>query len=261
MNLKIRKYGKTDYKDLVELWSRVFGDGEDFVVNFLDNIADGETSRVAEIDGVVVAAAYVVAGISVLGEDYPYIYAVSTLPEFRGRGLGRALSVACARSAPNSALHPAETSLFDWYADMGFVPVCKVREAKLAIDSDIEFEVSKVSADEYFTAREAMLKDTRSAQFSKNLLEWQSGFGVEYYTFDGGCMSGYCDGDCAIVQELLAKANAKLALSALGTIYNVKDIQVRTPALPEFEGFGDAIEFVSAFGTDAKLDYWGFAID
>ena len=113
--MAVRPVRALERQGLLSLWETVFGDGGGFVNSFLDGTGVEIGGFAAVENGVTAAAAYTVGGISVGGVPYPYIYAVSTLPEFRGHGLGAEVSEACAAEAESRggvpALHPVNSNV------------------------------------------------------------------------------------------------------------------------------------------------------
>lgn len=263
--IKIRKFSLEDYSELCHLWQTVFGDDTAFVGDFLTSILLPERAFVADDNGHIVAAAFIIDGISVGDIAYPYIYAVSTLPEYRGGSLGSILSIACgdviAATGDVPALHPAEPSLFSWYSKIDYAPICSVREAEFTALADDSFDIQKISAGNYGAIREKMLNGTKSASFSDKLLEWQISLGMEYFCYDGGCMAAYCYDGKVVIPELLSKQSSNDAISALCARYGTALCYVRTPALDSFEGFGETVDFISAYGKNEQIDYWGFVFD
>ena len=77
---------KGDENALKALWREVFGDTDEYIDAFFQNVYQPGMASVIEEDGTVVAAAYAVPFGAVR-----YIFAVATRPEYRGRGYGRAV--------------------------------------------------------------------------------------------------------------------------------------------------------------------------
>lgn len=263
----LRQFCPDDFSGIFSLWSSVFGDGEDFVRPFLENIVVPGRGFVAIEDETVAAAAFIVDGIHVSAVKHPYIYAVSTLPEFRGRGFGKAVSLACAQLISKGdgvpCLHPAEPSLFDWYAEMGFHPAVSIREGTVTLSSAPSESVplTKIAHAEYGALRRSMLSGVAFADFSDKLLRWQASLGISYYAFDGGCFAAHSDGEKMIVPELLANNNALSALQTLCSENKIYSCTVRTPALSRFDGFGPQQKFVSVASQNTNIGYWGFVFD
>ena len=77
---------KGDENALKALWREVFGDTDEYIDAFFQNVYQPGMASVIEEDGTVVAAAYAVPFGAVR-----YIFAVATRPKYRGRGYGRAV--------------------------------------------------------------------------------------------------------------------------------------------------------------------------
>ena len=93
----IREYRGGDIPEMSALWQAVFGDSEALVNSFLELLPDMGTAAVAEVNGSIVGAAYAVTGMELVSADGKartcgYIYAVAVAPEYRGSGIGRALT-------------------------------------------------------------------------------------------------------------------------------------------------------------------------
>ena len=101
---------KGDENALKALWREVFGDTDEYIDAFFQNVYQPGMASVIEDDGTVVAAAYAVPFGAVR-----YIFAVATRPEYRGRGYGRAVVFAAAGGEP-AYLCPASATLRCWYA-------------------------------------------------------------------------------------------------------------------------------------------------
>ena len=93
---------KGDENALKALWREVFGDTDEYIDAFFQNVYQPGMASVIEEDGTVVAAAYAVPFGAVR-----YIFAVATKPEYRGRGYGRAVVFAAAGGEPMLPTDPA----------------------------------------------------------------------------------------------------------------------------------------------------------
>ncbi len=163
-----------DENALRSLWRAVFGDPEAFIDAFFREVYFPGMASVAEDDGRIVSAAY-----RVPFGPYAYIYAVGTLPAFRGRGLGRAVTLAAADGAP-AYLLPADPGLRTWYErSMG------ARPAGLLYPAELPSERSLISAEEYASRREELLAGVPHAVYSPGLLRLFSLDGAFYAGSDG----------------------------------------------------------------------------
>jgi len=260
--MKIRKFEGRDREQLLHLWHTVFGDNYLFVGDFLDNVILPGRGFVADVEGSIAAAAYIIDGITVDGEPHPYIYAVSTLPEYRGHGCGEAVSRACAEliesEGGKASLHPAEESLFNWYGKMGFKSAFGVYEGNVETSAE-PIALTIISPSEYAERRKALLNGHRFADFDPRLLEWwETNWSGSFFSFNGGCMAVLRFNDLdLIIPELISTKNALGAIAALDT----DNAYVRTPALDGFEHFGIKKDFVSVYNCGEESGYWGFAFD
>lgn len=261
-----RQIRSSDREQLIALWQSVFGDSVDFIEDFLDNVMLPSRGFVAEVDGKIGSAAYIIDGISVSARPFPYIYAVSTLPEHRGLGMGEAVSLACARQIESeggtAALHPAEDSLFNWYGKMGFAPSFSACESIIDISSETPIALKQLTPVEYALERRRMLSGNIFADFEPRLLTWlQKMSGGKFYNFDGGCAFAYSFSGTLNVAELLSTHNGRAAMATMSKNADSTRVFVRTPALDSLEQIGEICDFVATAHSDINSAYWGFAFD
>ena len=115
---------KGDENALKALWREVFGDTDEYIDAFFQNVYQPGMASVIEEDGTVVAAAYAVPFGAVR-----YIFAVATRPEYRGRGYGRAVVYHCAGWLREKNLIPlvaCEAHRESFYAGLGFRKISEV---------------------------------------------------------------------------------------------------------------------------------------
>lgn len=172
---ELRHARPEDEAALRALWEAVFGPEKDFIELFFRTAFVPEDTAAAEVDGEIASAAY---GIDCgCGR---YIYAVGTLPGYRGQGLGRAVTLLAAGEQP-AYLYPADEGLRDWYirrmgaVPMGFRPV--FTEAG---------ELTPISPEEYLTRREALLAGMPHAVYPNRIFELFSRYGAFYSDSAGG---------------------------------------------------------------------------
>ena len=114
-----------------ELWQLCFHDDERFVNLLFDNLYRDENTVCFEKGGEVTTALQMLPYRMSFGEtslDVSYISGAATRPEYRNRGLmGRLLKesfeIMRSRNIPLSALIPAESWLYDYYASKGYASV------------------------------------------------------------------------------------------------------------------------------------------
>ena len=124
MIYNIREYTREDTSAMRSLWSDAFDDPSELIDFFFELLPSMGTGFVAELDGEIFGAAYVLDAFLHLpgGETkkLAYIYAVSVDESAQGRGIGAELTRACMRNAWDYSADicctlPAEDSLYDWY--------------------------------------------------------------------------------------------------------------------------------------------------
>ncbi|MDD4516453.1 GNAT family N-acetyltransferase [Massilibacteroides sp.] len=111
-----------------ELWRVCFGDTEEFIRLFFDNVYQNDSTLVIEKQGRIVAALQLLPYTMLLEDkEVPisYICGVSTLPAERGKGMMRQLMGMAdnelkRRNIPLATLIPAEPWLFDIYRKYGY---------------------------------------------------------------------------------------------------------------------------------------------
>ena len=93
----LRESAPQDTEQLRQLWCRVFGDPPELVDAFLSLLPGMGCGCVAEREGRILGAAYLIDGFTLLqpGEAplrCGYLYAVAVHPDARGHGIGAAVS-------------------------------------------------------------------------------------------------------------------------------------------------------------------------
>lgn len=132
---------KNEYREsLSDLWNKVFGDDYSFIKLIFNNRYDNSILCFAEIeDGKTVSAFYLIENeLSFNGEAFSgyYLYAAATLPEYRGRGLMSSLirqaqDYCCKNNKDYISLVPSQTSLYNYYASLGF---CEAMYRYISVD-------------------------------------------------------------------------------------------------------------------------------
>lgn len=203
---KLRLAERGDIPALRALWQLVFGDTDEFLDVFFELLFPDCRTAVIEEDGRIVAAAYAIAL-----ENIRYIYAVATHPDFRGKGYGEAVTCAAAGGEP-ACLYPASEGLRGWYERrMGAVsvPMAPCRTAR---------PLDEISAEEYGSARERLLKDIPHAVYTPAFLCFFARFGRFYKTAEGVCA---VDGEGNIKEALpgMETAPFHMGLNAAPLMY------------------------------------------
>lgn len=135
-----------DMRGIQEVWRICFGDEETFVHSFLARYYFKDNAFVHYEEGRVVSMAFCVPCVTELGPT-AYLYAIATLPEYRGRGYAASLvrqALASARQCGYTAamLIPADSGLKDFYLRLGFkdvdIPVSFADELDLGTGEPIK---------------------------------------------------------------------------------------------------------------------------
>ena len=115
---------KTDGEAIQEIWQTCFGDEEEYIEFYLGHRMTKENMLVIYADGRPVSmASFLPVEYLCEGEylDARYVYAVATLPEYRGRGFAsKILNFAKEKYGEPLILSPADESLMQYYEKLGF---------------------------------------------------------------------------------------------------------------------------------------------
>ena len=145
---------------LRKLWKTVFGDSDEFLDLFFSLVYTPGMAWVICEEEEIVSAAYAIPL-----ENAVYIYAVATNPKCRGKGYGKAVTLAAAQGKP-AYLYPAELSLRGWYArEMGAVTVSHRPAFPQAVNAP------QITAEEYSRRREELLAGIPHAVYPTGLLK------------------------------------------------------------------------------------------
>lgn len=181
--------------ELKSLWKTVFGDTDDYIERFFDTFYSPELCAVCKCGGKTAAAAYLMPVgdfVSAIGErvSCAHIYAVGVLPEYRGIGLGKAVTEKCARLGEKNGfgavvLHPAEEGLFRFYEALGFYSAFSCGE-RTAIGAGERF---LINPEEYRALREEYLEGIPHIDLNMRALRYFEGQGGEFYRGENFCLA------------------------------------------------------------------------
>lgn len=177
----------TDEEAIRDIWKQSFGDEDDYISFYLEHRMTEENMLIIKQEGKAVSMAsflpvqYLHEGTYI---DSCYVYAVATLPEYRGRGFAaRIMEFAEELYEQPLLLAPADESLISYYEKLGFqrafphtrqqftsgVQALEVREKSA-------FSMEEVTAEEYTRirdykcAREGYVRwDEQSVQYAMEL--------------------------------------------------------------------------------------------
>ena len=241
----IREYRGGDIPEMSALWQAVFGDSEGLVNSFLQLLPDMGTAAVAEVNGKIAGAAYAVTGMELVSasgkvQTCGYIYAVAVAPEFRGSGIGRALTersaeLARARGAEVICTLPAEESLYAWYKTI-LGTECALHRQRFETEAAAVAPVQSLSSAEYGQQREALLKGHCYMRPAHTTLEFQRRFceelGGGLYACGGGICAAYIEDGASVIKELIAPCGTDAAAiaAAIGAALGTKRAVYYLPA-------------------------------
>jgi len=238
-----------DRPKLKEVWKASFGDSDRLIDDFLDHFG-ADCGIVGECGGDIVCAAYILPESGLVLNDNrryscSYLYAIAVLPDYRGNGLGKDLTLAavdCSRRLGNefTVLKPSDEGLFDFYSSLGF--------AEFSYANELEFTPSQIKAPEknlkilpilpkeYGRIREKYLSGRTYIALSDRAIAYQSKLGTLYCLRHEG--AEYCaaveKGNGALfIKELLVPEH--LIMSALSSISVETPASIYRAAVPVFE--------------------------
>ena len=204
-----------DYPVLCQLWQDVFGDSQEFALTALKNFIGPEGIYVAADENGPVAQLGA-APVTLQGRRGAYFYALATRPDCRGRGLMHGLiEYACQQLLLSghsfACLIPAGPSLFDFYAEQGFVKAFPLREFTVPIRHNLwaQAEFDTVTAKALLQLREQFVPNSLTfdlQRISELLRDLYTG-GVTTVTTPEGYGLYFVKGETLRFIELFAKSD------------------------------------------------------
>jgi len=241
----VREYRAADIPALSFLWRDVFGDPLAFTAEFYALLPGMGSAMVAEKDGRLVGAAHVLDGFSLAGRRKKslrvgYLYAVMVAEEYRGLGIGKALTLEAAalakrRDAAIVCTLPADAPLYGWYHGLLSFE-CVLHRKKYEVGCQALLQVTELSAAEYMQRREQLLTGKTWLRPTLTTMEFQRRFCA---FFGGGlyaCGSGICaavmDGDVCLIKELITPVPEECVpiAASVGKLLNAKKTVYYLPA-------------------------------
>ena len=244
---------------LQALWARVFGDGAEVTDSFFRRFPPKQHTRVIETEGEIAAmASWIPVTLSDLSGAY--VYTVATAPEHRRRGLARTLTgeleqALSARDLVFAALCPAERSLYDFYAALGYETAFFCDQFEAAPEGE-GLTLSQLSSAQYRKEREALLP-APGCLWDEAALSYLADTGTRFYGFPGGCVAVNTLPDGSLrVPELLC-ADAQKTAPDLCRSLNAPRAEVFAPGIDRPRGM---LKWFT-FGQKIPRAYLGFALD
>ena len=274
----IRSWRPEDRPQLKALWQTAFGDSDEYIDGFFGAFLRDDACVVAEADGAVVSAMYVIPGIRLFPYrknvlTAGYTYALATLPAYRGRGIGRAVYRAACETAQKTAdaacVLPAEPSLYPFYEAGGAAPFSAVREARITraeLDGAATRMAVRAPAGQYAGMREWFLSELPHAVFPEELYDLMEESGTEFFMMEGGVAAAETENGVCRIPELLAPDIDPLtAVASIARWCPAQEYIVRTPLF--LDGVGERRSFVLASLKQPPAYplpddfWWGFGLD
>ena len=221
-----------DEKSLKAIWKSVFQETDGAIDFFFEQYFGPGTATLISIDEKPISMAHMmpIGGLDLAnGEKIScsYIYAVATLPEYRGLGFGEnvtkaALEVCQQAGYPVNVICPAEDSLFEYYKErIGYREGFFTEEMAIVAEElpiiQSKWGIDVISPQEYHMLREQFLAgrihivfDDRAMKYQKHLCKESGGemyaihFGGEYCACAAAEKND--DGD-VLIKELLFEEN------------------------------------------------------
>ena len=244
---KLRISRDGDEASLKRLWKIAFGDDDSYIEAFFNNCYRPGSAIVAEIGTAAASAIYVLdAGSLNTPEPLPcsYSYALATLPEYSGLGLGEKVTrAAIAHSFQMgykcNIICPADESLFPYYEKMGYKRFFKVRSSvfsKSTTSAKIG-SIAEITGEEYGKIRKGLLPPLSVFQ-PPAFLEHQSalctlskGALVRLNLGEPGCaaVERSENGKLFVKELLIPEPFLTDAMTLICDYFSAKTLLVRTP--------------------------------
>lgn len=128
-----------NFDDIYKLWGEAFGDSREDVEYFVQNIQDAKC--LAYYDGESIASMLYIIKCTLKGEDFNYVYAVSTLKEYRSKGYATKLLGFAKSEYQRLCLIPANEQLIAFYKKCGYDKISDI--------NDIKFNQPQALIDDY----------------------------------------------------------------------------------------------------------------
>ncbi|MCL2563800.1 MAG: GNAT family N-acetyltransferase [Oscillospiraceae bacterium] len=243
-----------DEAALQRLWQIAFGDTQAAIEDFFVRLyRPGRAVVWAEGDGVASAIYLLDAGtIAVTGDPgrpslrLSYSYALATLPTYRGRGLGAAVTKAAIAHSIElgydcNLICPAEAGLFDYYLRLGYRDKLSIAERNISLSDLSDFviipQVMSTDVSAYLRLRQdflpvsAVVYPEAFFRYAAHRCE-MSGGGLYRLEADGqtGCAAVERAGNQLFVREILPPSLAEAGTQALLTHLGAESAVFRTAA-------------------------------
>ncbi|MCR5154278.1 MAG: GNAT family N-acetyltransferase [Lachnospiraceae bacterium] len=231
---------KEDYPEIIKLWKGSFGDTDEFITSFLNDMCDDEKILMLKRDGKPVSMAVLLDGAYANGEEnmpVKYLYALNTAKEERNKGYATLLLKHIKEKIKKPVfLAPANDALAAYYEKFGFKTFCE-REEITETCSETQNDAVSAGCTEYWEFSEGLVNrylNCRNKAFAGHrALLWDESF-IRFALMDlyrekgkvietDGIMAAVKDGDSLIVEECTALGEERAGfLKKLAAAYGKK---------------------------------------
>jgi GNAT superfamily N-acetyltransferase len=279
-NYILRPWQPQDKQALIDLWQIAFGDERSYIEGFHNAFLTDENSCVvAEAQGKVVSAMYVIPGHTL----YPYrkntlsagyTYALATLPDYRGQGIGQAVykaaNEAALKGADLACVLPAEEGLYPFYEKAtGAAPLSYIKEARFTRDELAAVPTgmaARIPALKYAGMREMLLGGMPHVTFPNEYFDLMEQSDTGFFVLEGGVAAAETEGDVCRITELLdPNTDGMKSIASIAKWCPAEEYIVRSPVF--FNGPGAVRPLVLAT-AGSKPAYpmpndlwWGFGLE
>lgn len=182
---------KSREAELIDIWQQSFWDEEAYIRMFLSWNVDRCRIVIKEADGKAVSVAYLLPVTFVRAGQKPvscwYLYAVATLPEYRGRGYFREIMAYIKEHIPEPViLVPGEASLISYYEKLRLrlwlrenCAIVKnegettgISKAAISKSEGAETEIFRIDSQRYKSRRDEMLSDRDFIQWDEHFMKY-----------------------------------------------------------------------------------------
>lgn len=269
---------------LKKVWKECFHDEDSYIEFFFTQKFQCENTLVWLEEGKAAAMLHMLPASVVQGGGLMpirYVYAVATLPEYRGRGISNRL-LAYGNSWMEerkefSILVPAEDSLFGFYEKQGYVPAFSLKRVRLIFTGKEEqsgkLEYKKTEPKQYQVIRDRHFMKEGYVSWGLDAIryalaeyEFTKGFSW-YFTYEKGEMSplegvllGHKIGEKLIIKEIACEDSAiPEIMSMICKDMEVSEAEVRLPAYSKVKG--KSLSYGMSFLSGTSDGYLGLALD
>lgn len=265
-----------DVPQLKALWKTVFGDDDDDIDQFFSTWFSPALTIVMRDGTKPVAAAYILpVGQLVLRDEHGHegtrldcamVYAIATLPVYRGNGYGEMVTRAAAELAaktgyPAVVLKPADDGLFTFYTERSAFREFFGAFVSTFTDTDLTpldpyYSLAPVSPLEYRQLRQKLLEDATFIDMDERGLSYQlylsarSGGGLYALQRDGQCVG------CAVIEPEDGIVQVK-ELHLVDTCRMIDAVSAIAQVIPS-EKY--TVRSLAAYGTLEKGGYHRFGM-